>query len=570
MTFLFAFAMLFAIAVSVLYFIGKGGLGGNGLSVGGLPLAYFHEWIGRAKTASAAGGWILWLGACLMPFVVSVVKFPEAADEENFLSYPTGIVFLFCGLLALSQGCSLPAFWFWTYFPVKSGYLLSIGGLILAITLAVSLTILGVDAMCRNHKAIARMLYGYEDDYDEGEAISRSLADRLRRVGVVAVPLICLVALVPGRYNGGTREMLQIIDDAIEETVIEAHDTDFMFSDGYIDPMLEVRARAHGYDLKCISLLSGGRRAVGLRLRAAQDDEDRFTFEYDAGMGLRSWIHDKPERLQNCSAQMGFDLWKRDGKPIPVVGGMVARLGGWDARELAEGIARSKAIAERIIALHRRGKVRECTDQHVRDVFYAVQWRIARMCLYRSDSEDLRGEVELSIADAKLEKELDKLNVIFQDIVRAMDRRNSEMSKRITPREGLQLALARADFNMANIYADMVLAADEYDADANFAKGMYFLVTKKLSSAEEFLRRCLVRKPKEPAVINNIAMIQLELGRLEEAQTNALLALELVPKSDAVKATCRQIEKAFEKRANDAAKPADAPAQTESRRRHAD
>ena len=68
---------------------------------------------------------------------------------------------------------------------------------------------------------------------------------------------------------------------------------------------------------------------------------------------------------------------------------------------------------------------------------------------------------------------------------------------------------------------------------------------KQCSRAEEFLRRCLVRKPQEPAIYNNLAIVQLNTGRYEAALKNAKKALAIIPDSAEVKDTIRQIEKAI-------------------------
>ena len=74
--------------------------------------------------------------------------------------------------------------------------------------------------------------------------------------------------------------------------------------------------------------------------------------------------------------------------------------------------------------------------------------------------------------------------------------------------------------------------------------GMSFFVESQWSRAEEYLRRCLLRNPSEPAVYNNLAIIQLKTGRYDAALRNARKALELLPESAEVKDTLQQVEKA--------------------------
>ncbi|MBO6067332.1 MAG: tetratricopeptide repeat protein, partial [Kiritimatiellae bacterium] len=86
------------------------------------------------------------------------------------------------------------------------------------------------------------------------------------------------------------------------------------------------------------------------------------------------------------------------------------------------------------------------------------------------------------------------------------------------------------------------------NADANFAMGMYYLKEQQLSRAEEYLKRCLLSKPNEPALYNNLAMLQMALGKLDAAKINADKALKLVPDAAAVQDTHKQVYEALAKR----------------------
>ena len=114
---------------------------------------------------------------------------------------------------------------------------------------------------------------------------------------------------------------------------------------------------------------------------------------------------------------------------------------------------------------------------------------------------------------------------------------------RLTPREGLRVGLDRADFRLARTFAQQVLASDPYDTRANFAMGMGYFTEELYGRAEYYLKRCLVRKPDEPAVLNNLAIVQFRLGRVEEAETTAVKALKRYPKSIEIKKTLEHILK---------------------------
>ena len=88
---------------------------------------------------------------------------------------------------------------------------------------------------------------------------------------------------------------------------------------------------------------------------------------------------------------------------------------------------------------------------------------------------------------------------------------------------------------------------------------MSYYTQKQWSRSEEYLRRCLVKRPKEPAVWNNLAMTCLYQNRFDEAETHAKKALALIPDSAEVKDTLRQIAEARAEAAKKSAetKPAD-------------
>ena len=553
MTFLFMAALVFGIALNCITYAAHGGLTAIGASAGDVPLAYLKGYWNLIASAADVMGWLLLIGVTLAPFVVTLVRFPTAADEEQFLPYPTGVVFLVCGVVAAAQSCALPALWYWQYGAVHSQFFLSLGCFLSAVTLAGAVTILGVDALCRNHRRLAKQVFGNDDedeeeqepDDDEEIEAARSRSSRfLRLAGLALVPSVIVLAIVPSRLKEETREMLSIIDDAIAMTVVEAGDSEYIFTDGNLDAALEMESVRRGGKLKCISLLGGeGAMAVHLRTRGmAEDKEDIFSFKHDGGMGLRTWMRDKPKKLAKSAVQIGFDLWKRDGKAIPEIGGFLSRPGTKvDPKWRQEAIGCSRGLAKRILALYRAGGVKRCTDESIKNALIAIQWRLARMCLYRGECADLAGDAVEAIAEVSMAKELNDCNEVYKELIATMEKHNELLMTRLTPREGLQLALVRADFTMAKIYAETILVAEPEHPDANFAMGMYYLRQRQLTRAEEYLKRCLIGKPREASIYNNLAMIQMELGKFDAAIVNVEKALEIIPNSSAVKDTKKQI-----------------------------
>ena len=71
--------------------------------------------------------------------------------------------------------------------------------------------------------------------------------------------------------------------------------------------------------------------------------------------------------------------------------------------------------------------------------------------------------------------------------------------------------------------------------------GMGELTTGRCREAEVHLRRCLVRRPDEPAVLNNLSIACRKLGRYAESEDYARRALERLPDSPEVKRTLADI-----------------------------
>jgi len=561
MTFIFIFALLLGVGINCAGFVINHGLDAGGLSAGLLPLMYLRGYAALTTAAASPLGWIMWVAVCFAPFIVSIVRFPTAADEETFLPYVTGIVFLFCGLVAFTQVAPVSVLWFWTHWPVESDFLLATGLLWTATTLAAAVTILGVDSLCRNHARLAKQFFGQDEEADgsgEDPASGSSISTAIRRTVVIVVPAAMICGMLPARMETKTREAMGIVKDALREIVREAGDAEYLFTDGNIDTGVELESFLSGGHLKCLPLVSrtaNSARDVYLRTRGMQGDaEDLFSFRFDVGMGLRSWIRDKPKHLEKCAVQMGFDLWKRDGKALPAMGGMLSRPSGWPSEaERLESIAAAKGLAQRVLDLY--GTRGELTNGRVKDALLAVQWRLARMCTYRSEQADLRGDAATAIAEADMAKRLNSLNETYQQVLLAMSKQNDLMMQRLTPREGLQLALVRADFTMGKLYAETILVADPLNVDANFAMGMFYVKERQLTRAEEYLTRCLIRRPNEPTLYNNLAMIQMELGKLDAAELNAMKALKLIPDSAAVQDTIKMIKAAKEAKAGRAQEP---------------
>ncbi len=548
LTFCGAIGFFIGVAINVLGFIAMDGLAAHGVTVGDIPLKFGIQYYSLAMQAASMAGWILGLGMAVVPFALVLTLVHRATDVEHFLKYQVGIVFFALGCCAYSQLASLQPLWFWTWIKspvmVKSPLLLAAFSFMSALTLLCALAVLCVDVFCRDNRRIAQQY-----DPDSSGTDKKSKLKFFLRLEILVLLLALLVGgIVPARIQSTTAKMLAIMRDYVREIVTEAGDAKWIFTDGAFDCAIELEAAKRGKTLICIPLLPGpGARSLAAINQTMLDDEDRLSAQYGGPNLLRTWERDKPARMADSAVQLLFEVWKRSGKAYPPVSGVLARAQGqMTPAELTAGIRQGHALAAQILDLYAAGGPAKLAGRYVNDIFLIMQWRLARLARVRAEIFDFAGQTEASLAEVQISDKLDDRNESLRRIIKNMTRLRELTMHQVTPREGLQRALARADFAIARHYAEPILTADPDDPSANFGMGMSYFMEEQWTRAEEYLRRCLVRNPKEPAVWNNIAVVKLRIGHLDEAKEHALKALEIIPDSVEVKDTLAQIEKAIQ------------------------
>ena len=552
LTFLWAVGLIAGIAANCASFIWLKGLDASGLVGGDMPLLYATRWWTQFIHAASGLGWVLSLGICVLPLVVAAVLLPRAVDEEQFLPYHLGAVFFATGVLALAQLAELSPLWFWTWSDdaTVTPYFLQMLILLSAMTLVFSLAVMGVDAACRDHERLATERFANLNAEEDEDGVPMPRREPTGHVShgnivLVVVPLLLLAAVVPGRWQQTARQMVQLLDDYVAEVLAECGPVGWIFTDGAFDSRLELAAAEKGKKLKALSMMAGnGPYDKYVRQDGVTDTEDRLALSMGGPMTLRTWMKDKPERMKDAAIQLGFEVWKRNGLELPACSGVLARPIGMSDEECAAGVERTKKLADRILAFYVAGGLPKSVGKRINELFLFVQWRIARLARMRAERADRAGQTEAAMKDVKLSDDLDHNNASLKRIMASMEETRARTLKAVTPREGLQLALVRADFALARRYAEPILEAIPDDPNANFAMGMSYYVQKQYARAEEYLKRCLIKHPKEPAVWNNLAMIMLYTQRYDEAEEHAKKALELIPESAEVKDTLKQIREA--------------------------
>ena len=555
LTFLYAMGLVIGVAVNCVVYITFDGLEVFGVTGADMPLIYATRLWNQFIYAASGLGWVLGLGICVLPFVVAAVVLPRAVDEEQFLPYHIGAVYFVVGAVAFAQLAELPPLWFWTWTDmakINSPFFLLVLMLFSAASVVFALAVMAVEVCCRDHRRLAMERFA-ELNQDEGAGANADSIDVKplgagTKVMLVLVPLLLVAAVLPGRHQGKTRTMLSIVNDYAKEVLAECGTVKWIFSDGACDSWLELAAAAEGRSIKALSMMANNSpREQYLRTRGETNQEDRITLAIGAPMALRAMMRDHADRLGEIAIQLGFEMWKRDGKEIPLCSGVVSRPGGMPEDERIRGVEAANALADRILDIYYNGGPSKSAGKLANELFLFVQWRIARIARMRAERADREGKTQLALKDVSLSDQLDHNNASLSRILHDMDKMRERTLKSITPRESLQLALARADFALARRYAEPILSGDPDDPDANFGVGMSYYTQKQWSRAEEYLRRCLIKKPKEPAVWNNLAMVCMYTERYDEGLKCAKRALERIPESAEVKDTIKQIEEARKK-----------------------
>ncbi len=561
LTFLWALGLILGIAANCASFVWLDGLAAAGLGGGDVPLLYATRWWNQFIHAASGLGWVLSLGICVLPLIVAGVLLPRAVDEEQFLPYHTGAVFFVTGMLSLAQLAALRPLWFWTWHVDISvtPYFLQILMLLSSMTLVFAMAVMGVDAACRDHERLANERFAnLNGDEDDDDVPVRQVEEPSSYKGhgtvvLIVVPILLLAAVVPGRWQGTTRQMLQMLDEYVEEVVRECGPVNWIFTDGAFDPGLELAAAERGQKLRALSLMSGGTPYEQyIRLNGETDKEDMLALKTGAPMTLRTWMKDKPERMKLAAIQLGFEIWKRNGLELPICSGVLSRPIGMSVEDCAAGVARTKDLGERILSFYAAGGNPVRAGNRIRDLFLIMQWRIARLALMRDMRAGRVGDPFVGVKDVKTDsksdgefaKHLDAVNESVKRIQESMARARAKALNAVTPRESLQMALARADFTTAQHYAAPILDAKPNDLNALFGMGMSFYVKGQFARAEEYFNRYLKLWDKEPAVWNNLAIIMMKTERFDEAEKYAKKALELVPESAEVKDTLKEIQEA--------------------------
>ena len=512
MFFLFVGSLALAVFANATSFTSFGGLEAAGLQ---LPDVYLRYSIGYWRVVHGAAslvGWMLGIGFAVLPFVMAVRLAPFVIRDDRRMPFELGVLMVFLGFLAAMQTGAVPSVRFWTF--VKGTTLVESGFLLMFFVFcdAVAFAVVG-----------AAFAFECQRNYlqapdAEGEPSGLWLKASVPALAAVLVALALLHLPKPREA-----EMQRIVDEAVAETVEECGDAKWIFTDGHLDAAIEYESFRRGGRLTALNMMSGAEKwETSLRRRNFEPGSaDDKAAETGVPVLLRTWI-DRKDGLRDVALQLGLDIWRRDRRPMPKCSGMIAREFGLDDDAARRGVERAEALSRRILAVGDADGVADVSPA-LKRAFSAVNWRLSRFARLRED---------IDLADR-----LDDSNALLKRMVHAVEKERMKAFMQMTPMEGLQMAMRRADFVEARRFAVSVLEGDEEHPEANFAMGMSAIRSRRYAEAERYLRVCLKVRPDEPATVNNLSIVCRKQGKWKEAEEFARQAIKLLPDSSEVKQT---------------------------------
>ncbi|MBQ2632238.1 MAG: tetratricopeptide repeat protein [Kiritimatiellae bacterium] len=513
MFFLFLGGLALGVWANAMQFVSLGGLEANGWDASNIYFRYGGGYWHVLADAGTLLGWVLGLGFCVLPLLVTLRLFPLVVRDDRSMPFNLGVSMFFVGAMAVMQCGAFPSARFWTFTKdvamVPSNFLLVF--FVFCAMIAIALFGAAFAFECQR-------TYLAED-----EESAPPPGPLLKATGPLLAVAVVALALVHVPKPVET-EMQRIVDEAIDETVEECGDAKYLFTDGNLDTAIELVAAKKGKPLRTLNMMSGATEwEINLRRNLFdKSSEDYKSAETGVPVLLRIWAGEKPGGMDDAAIQLGFEFWKREKKPLPTISGLVARTRGLDPAAVSNGVARANALAERILELSPKLDSFDPSPA-LANALWSVNWRLSRLARLREESD---------LAD-----KLDLANTALTRMLSIIEYERTRTFMQMTPREGLQFALRRANFAEARRYSVAILSYDEDDPEANFAMGMSALMMKQMNDAERYLKRVLKKRPNEPAALNNLSIIYRKQKRWKEAEDFARRAMKLLPDSPEVRQT---------------------------------
>jgi len=335
-------------------------------------------------------------------------------------------------------------------------------------------------------------------------------------------------------------EMDGLLERYAAEILREADGRTWLFTDGTCDAVVACLARQKGVPMRTIPLVGVGSDGSCQPWSGLTRADDLAALRGGSGSLLRAWTVDRPECLEKAAFQSGFAFLEHTAKTPLASFGLVMRTGRMSDGERVRVTQEVSGLAEAILRFYWLEDAAE-GGQIRMTRFYAMQWCVSGALRRLAEKAPLTERKSAVNNLVRLAEALDRANPVLERGQAGARLSTRAAASALTPREGLSMALKHTDYALARDFAQQILKEDEKHAEANFAIGMDCLLNRKYAQANYFLGRAHAERPKEPAILNNLALVSLAMGDADTAERQAREALALAPETREIKDTLSRI-----------------------------
>ena len=181
---------LLAVGVNAAYFTLSDGFEALGWTGFDFVTKYLFHYVETTSSAATVIGWMLALIVVVAPLALAIFHVGRATDDEHFLPYWSGALFVIIGAISFLQLAGWRTFWFWSWTgeieAVHSPLMRCLCSLGSAQVFTFALCVLGVEIYFRNYRRIAALKYQASVEDTEHGALTMNSLRRFSRLGRIA------------------------------------------------------------------------------------------------------------------------------------------------------------------------------------------------------------------------------------------------------------------------------------------------------------------------------------------------------------------------------------------------
>ena len=539
----FSLGLVGALVIGFRTFRVLGGLEAAGLDAWGYPVPFFLTWFKGALALVRPDQLFFASALSFFPFLVAYLVLPKATDQKDAFAVPMVILLSILGCAVWTQLGPVSRFWYWTWELTRSAPLPDTMRAVFAFLGAATLMAVFQMLLCVCRKRIEGV---QAIAVEEGRGLAGvRLVGRILLAAIVAA---IVVLSVWGRRQPSVCRKMELVRAYVKTFADQVKGLDCIFTDGVFDDAVRLAFKSRGEACPSLLSMTSGRDAysAALRVSAAKDDEDVRVLKVGALETLRFWAAERKDRLARLAIQVGYEALVKCHVTNGRSAGLALRVGTpeddavFDRYDVA-----AEALGNRALALaSETPSALGGFDAGVSEKFDFILWRLARMADLRVNRSLLKDDGAGVVRHRELAARLDGVNDPYRKLKKELEKLRPVESVVLSPQEGLALALKRADFNLAYRYATRVLKDDSDDLNANFAMGMWAAETRQYKIALMYLEAADSKRPNEPSILNNLAMVRYKLGDLLGAARDIKRARDLNPGSKEIQENVKRITEA--------------------------